>query len=201
MQSGNGTAPDGRIVTVFGSARAQSGSPGYAAAMNLGAALARAGFAVCNGGFDGVMEASARGAKEAGGRTIGVTVGIFPARIANQWLDEEIQSQTLFLRLERLTSLANAFIVLHGGVGTLVELALVWNLSQAGALEGKPIVVVGAEWRQVIESIGRHLAVKPADFDLLHFVDEPLDAVAWLRERLTASPAIADAVASGESSH
>ena len=78
------------VISVFGSGLPRLGDSRYAEARRLGAELAMRGFVICTGGYGGVMEAASRGAKEAGGRTIGVTAEFFPSR-ANKWVDEEIR--------------------------------------------------------------------------------------------------------------
>src|SRR5438067_2166083 len=133
----------------FGGSRVERGSVEYEQARRLGRLLAEAGFALCNGGYNGTMEAASRGAKEAGGRTIGVTVDLFGATPPNDWIDEVENTTSLLLRLDKLTLLGDAFVVLRGGVGTLLELALVWNLVLLGASPPKPIVVVGPAWAAV----------------------------------------------------
>ena len=82
-----------KTITVFGSSRPRAGDPYYEEARQLGDALAARGFAVCSGGYGGVMEAVSRGAKEAGGKTLAVTAKFFRSR-ANAWIDEEISVET-----------------------------------------------------------------------------------------------------------
>jgi hypothetical protein len=89
-----------KIITVFGSSRPQDGDADYSDARSLGGALARAGFAVCSGGYGGVMEAVSRGAKEAGGKTYGVTAEFFKPK-ANAWIDVEVRMKTRLCRLQR----------------------------------------------------------------------------------------------------
>src|SRR5689334_18917846 len=113
-----------KTVTVFGSALPTDGSEIYAEAQRLGRLLAEAGYVVCNGGYGGLMEASARGAREAGGHTVGVTCVIWP-RSANSYIAEECRTESFLARLLTLIERADAFIVLPGGTGTLAELALV----------------------------------------------------------------------------
>src|SRR5262249_9651187 len=90
-----------RIITVFGSSRTNEGETDCAEARGLGAELARAGFSVCTGGYGGVMEAASRGAKEAGGRTYGVTAEFFKPQ-ANAWVDVEVRMKTWQERLFEL---------------------------------------------------------------------------------------------------
>src|SRR6266545_1303420 len=134
-----------RTITIFGSSRARPGDPEYHEAEQLGRLLAERGWTICNGGHDGTMEAAARGAKEAGGHTIGISISMYRPANPNMWLDEEVVADSLFGRLERLLTLGEAYVVLRGGIGTLLELALAWNLLQSPEFAGKPLVVVGSD--------------------------------------------------------
>ena len=141
-----------KIATVFGSSRPRPGDDQYAQARALGAALAAGGFAVCSGGYGGVMEAASRGAKEAGGRTIAVTAKFFRSR-ANEWIDEEIRVATWQDRLFELIKRGHGYVACPGGTGTLVELAVVWEMLNKGAMTKKPLVVFGEFWRPVIDRV------------------------------------------------
>lgn len=147
-----------KTVTVFGSSRPKEGEEEYEVAYELGAALARAGFVVCNGGFGGSMEASARGAKEAGGKTIGVTFTALGPRRANAWIDQVIQEETLIHRTMKLVELGDAYIILKGGTGTLLELAVVWEFINKGLMHEKPIVILGSFWQGVVTTLNDELA-------------------------------------------
>jgi uncharacterized protein (TIGR00730 family) len=141
-----------KTVTVFGSSRPREGDLHYAEAQALGAALASAGFTVCSGGYGGVMEAVSRGAKEAGGHTIGITAKFFRVR-ANKWIDEEIRVDTWQDRLFALVDRGHGFVACPGGTGTLVELAVVWEMLNKGAMKSKPLVALGEFWEPVIERV------------------------------------------------
>ncbi len=141
------------VVTVFGSSRVRPGDQEYADAQRLGELLGDRGWTLCNGGHEGTMEAAARGAKEHGGRTIGITISLYNGGNRNAWLDQEVVAETLFARLEQLVTRGQAFVVLRGGIGTLLELALVWNLVQSPEYAQKPIFVVGECWSQVIATL------------------------------------------------
>ncbi len=147
-----------KVVTIFGSSRPKPGDVEYQLALDLGTALARAGYAVCNGGFAGTMEASARGAKEAGGTTIGVTFTDLGPREHNRWIDEVVQESTLIRRAMKLVELGDAYVVLKGGTGTLMELAIVWEFINKGLMTEKPIVVVGPFWEGVVDTLNEELA-------------------------------------------
>jgi uncharacterized protein (TIGR00730 family) len=141
-----------RIVTVFGSARVSKESEEYAQAYAVGRALARAGFTVCNGGYGGAMEASAKGAKDAGGETIGVSFNT-PGRIQNSWIDTIVETGPLSERLLKLVELGDAYVVLKGGTGTLLELACVWEFVNKGIVPKKPIIILGSFWQPVVETL------------------------------------------------
>ncbi len=145
------------IVSVFGSSRPAPGDPEYSIAKETGQQIALAGFTVCNGGYAGIMEASARGAKEAGGNTIGVICAAFPGRTANAWIDEVMIEDSLISRLMKLMALGDAYVVMKGGTGTLLELAAVWEFTNKGLMLEKPIVLVGDFWTGVVETLKEEL--------------------------------------------
>lgn len=141
------------VISLFGSSRPQPGDQEYALAKETGFLLARAGFAVCNGGYGGIMEASARGAREAGGKTLGIICSAFPGRKANEWIDEVIIEESLISRLMKLMTLGDAYVILKGGTGTLLELAAVWEFMNKQLMQEKPIVLVGDFWAGVVGTL------------------------------------------------
>lgn len=145
-------ATNERIVTVFGSSRPQEGDADYEEARRLGKALADSGFAVCSGGYGGVMEAVSRGAKDGGGKTYGITAEFFK-RKANAWVDVEVRKKTWQERLFTLMEMGDGFVVCKGGTGTLVELAVVWEMLNKSVMEAKPCVVLGEFWRPILERV------------------------------------------------
>jgi uncharacterized protein (TIGR00725 family) len=146
------TTTNEKIVTVFGSSRPQSGDGDYEEARALGKALATYGFAVCSGGYGGVMEAASRGAKEEGGKTYGVTAEFFK-RAANEWIDVEVRKKTWEERLFTLIEMGDAFVACKGGTGTLVELAVVWEMLNKSVIEPKPFVVLGGFWQPILDRV------------------------------------------------
>lgn len=170
--------PKRGVVTVFGSGKIAEDSAEYAAAYQLGARLAAKGYAVANGGYDGAMAAVSRGAREGGGHSIGMTVNVFGDRPGNGWLGEEVRTETLFLRLEALVDRGDAFIALPGGVGTLLEIALVWNLALIHRTFTKPIIVIGDAWRDLVKLVDEKLIVGPEEGRLISVardIDEALE--------------------------
>ncbi len=140
------------IITVFGSSRLTEPSELYALARQLGAALAQAGFSVASGGYGGIMEAVSRGAAEAGGHVIGVVAGSLPGT-ANRWVREEIRVESWEQRLRRLIALGEGYVACPGGTGTLVELAVAWEMMNKRLLPRRPLVALGDFWRPVIRLI------------------------------------------------
>jgi len=167
-------------VTIFGSHDAKEGEPGYETGRALGKALAQAGYRVCNGGYGGVMEATARGAKEGGGKTIGVTTEDFGG-LANPWIDEEVRMKRWHKRLFKLVELGDAYVIFDGGTGTLVELSVTWEMSNKGLLS-KPIVILGERWRELTEQIRKiPQVVTNAN---LYLKETPEETVKLLQEKL-----------------
>ena len=179
------------VVTVFGSSRIERDSPEYQEAYELGRLLAEHGYVVCNGGYSGTMEAVSRGCKEAGGRTIGVTVEVFGRLAPNEYIDEEIGTASLLMRLDRLTAMADAYIVLKGGIGTLLEMALVWNLRLMHVYPDKPIILLGPAWRRAVEALSEQLLIRDIDRSALIFVETPAEALQALRQPRAAPGAAA----------
>lgn len=148
--------PHNAVITVFGSSRPMQGDTEYQCAYEVGKLLAQSGFTVCNGGYGGTMEASARGAKEGGGTTIGVVTKVFSVQ-ANPYIDTTIVTETLIDRLMKLIELGDAFVVLKGGTGTLLELAAVWELMNKGLLKQKPIVAFEKFWTPIVSTMKNQL--------------------------------------------
>lgn len=141
-----------RTITVFGSSRPSEGHPHYALALELGAQLASRGFAVCTGGYGGVMEAVSRGAKQAGGCTIGITAEFFTSR-ANAWVDEVVSVKSWQQRLFALIDRGSGYVACPGGTGTLVELSVVWEMINKRVMPPKPFAAVGNFWKPIIDCI------------------------------------------------
>ena len=174
-----------KIVTIFGSSKPQVGEPDYALARELGRLLAKAGFTICNGGYGGTMEAAARGAKGAGGSTIGVTME-FVTPQANPWIDKTIVVKTLIDRLMKLIELGDAYVVLRGGTGTLLELASVWELMNKQVIQSKPVIVFGDFWDSVLETVKTELTLEGQQWTARYVtaVKSPEECVRVLREAL-----------------
>ena len=177
-----------RIITVFGSSQPEENNAGFEEACELGRMLAASGFSVCSGGYGGVMAAVSRGAKEGKGKTYGVTADFFSAR-ANSWIDEEIRVATWQARLFELIRIAHGFVACRGGTGTLVELAVVWEMLNKSVMKGKPMAVLGNFWTPIIERVrevelANHSPWGEANRRLIYLAATPKDAVHHLQEIL-----------------
>src|SRR5438477_6894431 len=141
-----------KVVGIFGSAEGQPGTPDYGDALNLGKMLAQAGCMVMTGGYGGAMGAVSKGAAEAGGYVIGVTVGLFKERglVPNPYLHEEVHLPTLAERLNYLIVKPDAYVFLKGGAGTLSEMALAWSLLQVAEIPARPMILVGSMWQAFV---------------------------------------------------
>ena len=135
------------------------------------------------------MEASARGAREAGGKTIGVVAEIF-GRQANRFTDETILTRTHAERLMKLVELGDAYVVLKGSTGTLLELSTVWEYMNKGILQNRPIIIVGAFWTSVINTLEHELAWEgqTSAGRYVVTVDSPAECIACLRGHFDALP-------------
>jgi uncharacterized protein (TIGR00730 family) len=175
-----------KVITIFGSSRPMEGDEEYQLAYEVGKQLSLTGFTVCNGGFGGIMEASARGAKDAGGKTIGITFTI-KGREANPWIDENIHVPALIDRMMKLLELGDAYVVLKGGTGTLLELAAAWELINKGLLAEKPIVIVGDFWQNVVETLREELLWEGVGdcTKFIHSASSPEECASFLKQQLT----------------
>ena len=176
-----------KIISVFGSSAVEVGSEAYREARTLGRLLAKAGFDVMNGGYHGSMEAVSRGAKEGGGKVIGITSSLFdPHRPSgNRWLDEEIRKSDYVDRLKHLTIESDGCIALAGSIGTLTEVFMTWSLLQVGAVNTKPLILVGDRWRRVLRTLVRESFIPETELRTIHAVVTPEEAVQVLIERLS----------------
>src|SRR5678809_1085878 len=175
----------GPCVTVFGSARIKRDDPHYEMARKMGAAIARLGFTVMTGGGPGIMEAANRGAKEAGGRSVGCTIELPSEQPTNAYLDRCVRMHYFFARKTLLVKYSYAFVVMPGGAGTLDELFEALTLIQTGKIQNFPIVVMGTDyWRELTDlliKMARLGTISPADLKLVYVTDSVAEALEHIR--------------------
>jgi uncharacterized protein (TIGR00730 family) len=171
-----------RIVTIFGGSKCREQDPEYAEARRVGQLLAEAGYTICTGGYLGVMEAASRGAREAGGRVLGIVMNQFRAE-PNRYLTDKVATPHFYERLQRLITRSVGFIAIRGGMGTVTELSLVWNKIQTRVIEPRPLVLLGECWPPIVREWQRHLAVNDEDVAALDFAQTAEEAVAIIKEK------------------
>lgn len=177
-------------VTVFGSARFDENHPYYALARQIGAGIAERGFTVMTGGGPGVMEAANRGAREAGGGSVGCNIELPREQRPNPYLDKWITFRYFFVRKVMLVKYSVAFVALPGGFGTLDEVFETSTLIQTGKIRDFPVVLVGVEfWQPLLDylenSLERAGTIERRDLERLILTDDPDEAV----ERICSVPA------------
>lgn len=167
---------DEKIVTIFGGSKCREKSVEYQQAKEVGARLAEAGFTICTGGYLGVMEAASRGAREKGGRVLGIVMNQFKSE-PNRFLTDKVATDHFYDRLQNLIQRSVGFIAIRGGMGTVTEISLVWNKLQTGVLEQRPLVLLGDCWKNVVEAWKENLVVSDSDINYLNFADNAEEAV------------------------
>ena len=169
-----------RRVSVFGGAWVGDGEPEYAEAASFAASCAGAGIEVVTGGYGGVMRAASESAAAAGGTAIGVTVASFSERVSvNASLTHEIEADDVFARFPLICD-AEAWVAFPGGVGTLTEIALCWNLVQTGSVSPRPLIIVGERWDRALSVFRELLIAEHVHFDLVRPVTTGAEAFAAL---------------------
>jgi uncharacterized protein (TIGR00730 family) len=177
-------------VTVFGSARVQPGTPAYVEVKTLAEALAGMGCDIVTGGGPGLMQAANEGTAASAGRvgSVGIRVHLPFEQDVNAFVTEAFEHRTFFTRLHQFVLQSDAFVVAPGGIGTVLETMMIWQLLQVGHLSETPLILVGGMWPGLIEWARQAmLSTTPplasaADFAIPHCVATADDAIAKLRE-------------------
>src|SRR6187431_1255080 len=172
----------GSAVSVFGSARVPADHPDYAIGVEVGRRLVEAGYAVITGGGPGIMEAANRGAKDAGGLSVGLGIELPFEQGMNRWVDLGINFRYFFVRKTMFVKYSQAFICLPGGFGTLDELFETLTLVQTKKVTKFPVVLFGSDyWGGLADWIEQTVAeagnISAPDVSLLHVTDDVDDMV------------------------
>ncbi len=177
-------------VTVFGSARTKPDDPMYAAAREMGVALARSGLAVVTGGGPGIMEAANRGAYEAGGRSVGMNIALPMEQAPNPYQTDELTFEYFFVRKVMLVKYARAFVIFPGGFGTLDEFFEAMTLMQTLKIKPFPLILFGSHfWAEPVRWIRESMCerfgvVSEADLSLFHLVDGIGQAMEYVKQAI-----------------
>jgi len=140
------------------------------------------GYQISNGGYQGTMEATAKGAVEIGVPVTGVTCDIFGSKRPNSFINNELRTRDYKYRLERLVELGDAYVVLPGSTGTLLELAMVWELFNKGFIAPKPVIFLAYFWKPVIDTI---LNSGETDAACIYIAKDIQHVVGYLQTKLT----------------
>jgi uncharacterized protein (TIGR00730 family) len=183
----DGLADLGPAVTIFGSARLRAGDPSYAKAEELAHKLAQRGITVITGGGPGIMEAANKGAKEAGGESVGLAIELPHEQSTNPYLTRDLNFRYFFVRKTMFVKYAQGFVIFPGGFGTLDELFESLTLVQTGKIEHFPVILFDtAYWQGLVDwlsnEVNAHHMVAPGDLNLFRLTDDTDQVVEWIEE-------------------
>jgi uncharacterized protein (TIGR00730 family) len=177
-------------VSIFGSSRIRRGDPIYEEVRKLSYELAKVNIDIVTGGGPGLMEAANAGAMEGQqgtkSRSFGLAIHLPTEEAANPFVDKVFRHRTFFSRLHHFIRLSSAFIVMPGGIGTALELFMVWQLLQVKHMKEHPLILVGTMWPGLIDwlqgSMLERGLVSPSDFDVIKVVSSSDEAIPIIRE-------------------
>jgi len=175
----------GPCITVFGSARFPEEHRYYRAAREIGGRLAELGFTVLTGGGPGIMEAANRGAREAGGRSIGCNIILPEEQEPNAYVDKVVTFRYFFVRKVMLVKYSQAFVIMPGGFGTMDEAFEAATLIQTGKIFNFPIIFVGSDyWGPLFDYLKQTMlpekTIDPSDFERFHLTDSVDEVIGCL---------------------
>ena len=184
------TKDDRYRVTIFGSARARPGTIAYEETKRVSKALAEMGCDIITGGGPGLMQAANEGVKLAGdgAQSVGIRVDLPFEQEVNPFVELAFEHKTFFTRLHHFVLASDAFIVAPGGIGTVLETTMIWQLLQVRHLESTPLILVGGMWPGFVEWARTQMLefetplASPADFDIPVCVADSDQAIAIIRE-------------------
>ena len=177
-------------VTIFGSARAKPGTEAYEETKRVSAALAELGCDIITGGGPGLMQAANEGAEllPEAARSVGIRVDLPFEQEVNPFVELAFEHKTFFTRLHHFVLASDAFIVAPGGIGTVLETTLIWQLLQVRHLDHVPLILVGKMWPGFVEWARTQMLsyetplASAQDFDIPQCVETGDDAIAIIRE-------------------
>jgi len=176
-------------VAIFGSARAQPGTFVYEEVRRTAAAFASMGCDIVTGGGPGLMQAANEGAKSAGATgSLGIRVELPFEQHANPFVEQAFVHETFFTRLHHFVLASDAFVVVPGGIGTVLEMLMIWQLLQVRHVKDVPLILVGKMWRGLVEwartsmQDPRLALANPGDFDIPRCLETADEAIALVRD-------------------
>ncbi len=172
-----------KTITIFGSSLPKCGDAEYESAYKLGSLLAGKEFNICTGGYQGIMNAASKGAVENGGQAIGVTVDLWGAT-PSKYLTEEIKCKSLFERITKLVELGDGYVILQGGTGTLLELAVVWEFMNKNLSKIKPVACHSSMWKEITGIMEKQIEHEGRKNGLIKSFDDIEEICSYLEEIL-----------------
>ncbi|MBO9729849.1 MAG: TIGR00730 family Rossman fold protein [Chitinophaga sp.] len=176
----------GPCIAVFGSARVQPGSDYYELGRKMGAGIATLGFTVMTGGGPGIMEAANRGAKEAGGKSVGCNISLPREQAANKYLDMQFNCKYFFVRKVLMFKYSYGFLILPGGIGTLDEFSEALTLIQTHKILNFPLVLMNRSYWEPLMPLFHKMIEKymidPNDLQYILLTDAPDEAIAHFQK-------------------
>jgi uncharacterized protein (TIGR00730 family) len=183
-------------VTIFGSARLKRGTPAYDGVKKLAAALGTMGCDILTGGGPGLMQAANEGAHSVDPqglrRSVGINIELPFEQEVNPFVTQAFTHRTFFSRLHHFMIVSDAFVVAPGGIGSLLELSLAWQLLQVRKLYNTPLILVGTMWAELVEWGRRTMLIEGSelasavDLTIPHCVATMEEAITVIRENRTA---------------
>jgi uncharacterized protein (TIGR00730 family) len=172
-----------KTITIFGSAIPNESDAQYKFAYQLGSALAQNGFNICSGGYGGIMEAVSKGAYDNAGFVYGVTIDLWDKE-PNSYITVEVREQKLFDRITKLTELGDAYIILQGGTGTLLEFAAIWEYANKNLQQPKPIICHSNMWKEIVDVMNQQIKLENRRTDLVKCAESVDEIIDYLKTSL-----------------
>jgi uncharacterized protein (TIGR00730 family) len=179
-------------VTIFGSARAQPGTFVYEEVKRVAVALTAMGCDIVTGGGPGLMQAANEGAADVSvpgrNRSVGIRVELPFEQDANPFVEQAFTHGTFFTRLHHFVLASDAFVVVPGGIGTVLEAMMIWQLLQVRHMQDAPLIFVGSMWADLVDWAKRHMLTvepplaSPADMAVPHCLASADEAISLIRE-------------------
>jgi predicted Rossmann-fold nucleotide-binding protein len=174
-------------VTFFGHSEAKPEGEEFQAAKKSAFLLARKGITIVNGAGPGIMKASTLGAKEAGGKSIGVGftgegMTNFEGRDPDNPVDEEITAEDYWQRTKKLLELGDVYVIFNGGTGTVSEFGMAWGLARLFFGKHKPMLLYGSWWHDIMEAFGKNMKIRQEELQVYEIVSTPEEVLNKIEE-------------------
>lgn len=174
-------------VTFFGHSEAKTGGREFQAAKKSAFLLAKQGITIVNGAGPGIMKASTLGAKQAGGKAVGVGFDAqgmtnFEGRDPTNPVDEEITADDYWQRTKKLLELGDVYVIFNGGTGTISEFGMAWGLARLFFGKHKPMILYGSWWHEIMEAFGKNMLLREEELQVYEIVSAPEQVVEKIKE-------------------